>query len=222
MKFRYEPANLPKVVKVETSTERYYADVETGVRFPSVTTMLGAMSDTSWLQDWKDRVGEEEAARVSAIASRRGKNIHKHIEDYLKDELNEKKMMPFNAEIFYQMKRQIDKSLSVIYAIEAIMIAYNLGLAGTCDLFGVWNGIPSVIDHKTSKKPKNKEDILSYFLQCTLYSMMYEEITGIRLEQIVVLIGVDDEPEAQVFVEQRVNYEWIVEAMLEEFYNGQT
>jgi ATP-dependent exoDNAse (exonuclease V) beta subunit len=189
------------------------------MRFPSVTTMLGAMSDNAWVQEWKDRVGDEEAARVSAVASRRGKNIHKQIEDYLNGELNERKMMPFNAEIFYQMKRKLDTHLTVIHAIEAIMIAQKLGLAGTCDLIGVWDGIPSIIDHKTAKKPKNKEDILSYFLQCTLYSIMYEELTGIRLEQIVILIGIDDEKESQVFVEQRSNYEDLVRDILKQFFH---
>ena len=32
-----------------------------GNKYPSVTTVLGAGSDQSWLQEWKDRVGEKEA-----------------------------------------------------------------------------------------------------------------------------------------------------------------
>ena len=34
-------------------------------KFPSITTVLRKTANQAWLQAWKEKVGEEEAARVS-------------------------------------------------------------------------------------------------------------------------------------------------------------
>ena len=81
-----------------------------------------------------------------------------------------------------------------------------IGLAGQVDCIAEFDGIPSVIDFKTSLKLKKEEWILSYFEQCTAYSLMYEDMTGIQARQIVVLISVDHEPKPQVFVKKRGEY----------------
>ena len=58
---------------------------------------------------------------------------------------------------------------------------------------------------RSSLKLKKEEWILNYFEQCTCYSLMYEEMTGIKAKQIVVLISVDHE-KPQVFIKQRNEY----------------
>ena len=215
--FNYKPANIPQAVKIETETERYYLTPE-GHRFNSVTQVIGAMMPKQEIIEWRERVGDAEADKVVNIAVARGKAVHRTIEQYLLGEQFPKKIMPATLATFQQMKKQIDQSLTTIYGIELPLFSYNLKLAGTCDLLGEWNYIPSIIDHKTSKYEKRAEDIQGYFLQACMYSMMYEELSGQRLEQLVVLIGCDDSPEAQVFIRQRKDYEEETRAIIEEFH----
>ena len=78
-------------------------------------------------------------------------------------------------------------------------------MAGRVDCIAEWNGKLSVIDFKTSRKEKRKEWIESYFMQCTAYAIMFEEMTGIPVPQIVVAISVEGY-EPQIYVEKRDNY----------------
>jgi genome maintenance exonuclease 1 len=80
-----------------------------------------------------------------------------------------------------------------------------LRLAGRVDCIAEYEGTLSVIDFKTSRKPKKKEWISNYFMQCTAYAIMFEEITKIPIPQIVLMIAVEGS-EPQMFVEKRDNY----------------
>ena len=106
---------------------------------------------------------------------------------------------------FYDVKPVLDKCLTKVYAQEAGLYSERLGVAGRVDCVGEWNGIDSIIDYKTSKKLKKKEWIDSYFMQSTAYAIMWEERTGIPINQIVVVIAVDNE-EPQIFIEKRENW----------------
>ena len=53
-----------------------------GKSYPSVTTVTGLHS-AKGIAEWRKRVGNEEANRVSAKASSRGTRIHHHCEHYL-------------------------------------------------------------------------------------------------------------------------------------------
>jgi genome maintenance exonuclease 1 len=74
-------------------------------------------------------------------------------------------------------------------------------MAGRVDLIAEWDGVLSVIDFKTSKKIKKKEDIQDYFAQCTAYSGMYEEHVGKSIDQIVIIMAVQDE-KPLIFIEK--------------------
>ena len=56
--------------------------------FPSVTTILSNTTYKPWLEKWKQRVGEEEAARISKIATDRGEAVHSFAERYFNGETN--------------------------------------------------------------------------------------------------------------------------------------
>ena len=66
--------------------------------------------------------------------------------------------------------------------------------------------IPSTIDFKGSTKAKKRDWILGYFIQATAYSLMIEERTGHKTEQIVILMSGETDFSAQVFVDDRKNY----------------
>lgn len=153
-------------------------------------------------------MGEEEANRISGRASRRGTKFHSLMESYIsnqeKDSFLNENVMPDMKLAFKQMLPIVDRIDNVHY-LETMLYSETLGLAGQVDCIAEFDGVPSVIDFKTSLKLKREEWILNYFEQCTCYSLMYEEMTGIKAKQIVVLISVDNE-EPQVFVKQRKDY----------------
>jgi len=100
--------------------------------------------------------------------------------------------------------KTLEENVDEVWGQELALYSDHLNMAGRVDLVGVWNGVPSIIDYKTSKRLKKKEYITGYFLQCTAYAIMIEERTGIPVPQIVIVIA-GDEGE-QVFIEKRDNW----------------
>ena len=74
-----------------------------------------------------------------------------------------------------------------------------LRVAGTVDCIAEYNGVLSVIDFKTSRKPKREEWIEDYFIQAFFYSAAFFEMTGALPEQIVILVAIRNEFDVQVF-----------------------
>lgn len=203
MKFLHNFINLPTLEAVTTPEGRMYMTPVGPL--PSVTTVLGRHGSDQWLKDWKARVGEEEARKVSTQAATRGTAVHSICENYLMNRDYKKGVMPFNLDTFSRIKPHLDRNIGSIYGIEVPLWSAELKTAGRCDLLAGWNGINSVIDFKTSKRPKDESKILSYFLQATCYSLMAEERTGLRVPQIVIAIAVDHE-DAQIFTKDRDQY----------------
>lgn len=204
--FKHNPP--PSVVEIDTVTvdgKRYYATPE-GNRYPSITTVLSILSRQS-IMEWRQRVGAEEANKISTQAARRGTKVHSMCEDYLNNELDLSKYLPSDKQTFMSLKPVLDQKVNNIHAQEIALWSDYLKVAGRCDCIAEWDGKLSVIDFKTSRRLKKKEHISSYFQQASAYAVMYEERTGIPINQIVILIAVDDE-EPQVFVEKRDNYIW--------------
>jgi hypothetical protein len=50
-----------------------------------------------------------------------------------------------------------------------------------------------------------EENILNYFLQCTAYAEMFEELTDKRIDTLVVAIAVEG-GQPQIFVRQKYMY----------------
>ena len=203
----YNDPVLIELKREEINGKRYYVSPN-GTKLPSVTTFLSHFKGDS-IQKWRKKVGEEEANKISARASRRGTKFHSIMESYISNQerdsfLNEN-VMPDMKLAFNNMLPTLDR-LDNVHYLETMLYSETLGLAGQVDCIAEFDGIPSVIDFKTSLKLKREDWILNYFEQCTCYSLMYEEMTGIKAKQIVVLISVDDEPEPQVFVRQRGDY----------------
>ena len=189
--------------RIDGETRLY--ETPQGNRYPSVTTVLGKMTDKSALDAWKKRVGEDEAARVSSRAASRGTNIHTMCEKYILGEEIDTSM-PHNMLMFNQIKKVLDERVDMIRATECTLFSDHLRVAGTTDLVANFDGRLSIIDYKTSSKLKRKDWIESYFLQASLYSFMLWEMENIAVKDIVIIIGVDDSLEAQVFVERPQNY----------------
>ena len=183
---------------------RIYTD-PAGNTYPSITTVLSILGREA-IQAWRARVGEEEANKVSRIASSRGTAVHNLLERYVNNDPDfAKGEMPNILQSFYDVKSVLDTNLQKVYAQEAPLYSKHLGLAGRVDCVGVWDGKNSIVDYKTSRKLKKKEWIHGYFMQCAAYAIMWEERTGMPITQLVVMIAVDNES-PQVFIEHRDNW----------------
>jgi genome maintenance exonuclease 1 len=202
--FDLELLEFAHLNRIDGETARLY-ETPTGERYPSVTTVLGKMSDKTALNEWRKRVGDVEANKVSARAASRGTSIHNMCEKYILGEEIDTSM-PHNMMIFNQIKKILDNKVDTIRATECTLFSHHLQIAGTCDLIADYDGRLSIIDYKTSTRRKRKDWIEGYFLQCALYAYMLWEMTGIGVKDIVIVIGVDDELDAQVFVERPSNY----------------
>jgi len=188
----------------QNESGRKYVTPE-GDKYPSVTTVLSILSEEA-IQAWRARVGEEEANKISRKASTRGTAVHLIIEKYIDNEENFKEsFMPHIIESFENVRPILDDRIGDVYAQEAPLYSHHLGLAGRVDCVGVFDGKPSIIDFKTSRKLKKKEWIEGYFVQESAYAIMWEERTGMPITQLVTIIAVDNE-EPQVFIEHRDNW----------------
>jgi len=192
MTFTYCP---PKVLADLKSTtfpdgKRYYT-LDDGTRLPSVTTVIGLQKKAA-IFEWRKRVGEEEANRISKQATSRGTNVHTICENYLNNKVDYMKgIMPDALEYFLSIKPYLNKINNIHYQ-EAALWSKQLGMAGRVDCIAEYEGELSVIDFKTSSKIKAREDILDYFWQTTAYSLMYEELVGSPINNLVIIMAVKD------------------------------
>jgi len=202
--------NFVPFVELETETidgQRYYVLPDGMTKLKSVTTILGEKTDKTALFEWRKRVGEEEANRISTQAARRGTSIHKISERYVLNEENiYRDQMPINIETFKSIQSTLDERVDNILGIELPLYSKALGCAGRTDLVAEYDGKLSIIDFKTSRKPKKEEWIENYFLQSTVYSMMFEWTYKFSVPQIAIIIAVDDEKTPQTFVMERSKY----------------
>ena len=192
--------DFPTLKRVDAPEGRVY-QTSTGLKYPSVTSVL-SMMDKSSLYEWRKRVGEEEANRVSARAAKRGTAIHSLCEDYLYGKNPEPSM--FDAQVFNSIKPHLDK-IDNIHALESKLYSNYLQVAGTVDCIAEYEGKLSVIDFKTSRRIKTKDEIPGYFIQTSAYAVAFEELTGIPVSRLVIIMGVDDE-QPLVFNEKRDNW----------------
>tara|TARA_B100000609_G_scaffold186083_1_gene170504 strand:+ start:167 stop:853 length:687 start_codon:yes stop_codon:yes gene_type:complete len=181
---------------------RCYIDPN-GVEYPSVTTVLKILSEDS-IRKWRKRVGEEEANRISGRASSRGTAVHSIVEGYLKNE-DVGHYLPHIKQSLQNMRSILDQSVGRIFGLEVALFSRYLGMAGRCDCIAEFDGVPSIVDFKTSLRAKKKENISNYFAQASAYAIMFEERTGMSIPNTVIVMDVDDEAPI-VFKEHRDNY----------------
>lgn len=214
-KFSYVPG-LPELKQMQTdeSTGQRFYVTPTGAKLPSVTTVLGHFKKKSIIE-WRNRVGATEAQKISTRASMRGTKFHNMMESYLRNEEGFlADVMPDMKQSFFDMRKTLDL-IDNIHYIESPLYSEKLGVAGRTDVIGDYDGVLSIIDFKTSTKQKKEEWIENYFEQGTAYALMYEELIGIPIEQIVILISTDDSNEPQVFVREKYQY---IQSLLEKIH----
>ena len=197
--FKHKDVQFEEVETKTINGKRHY--ITPKGNFPSITTVLSVLSRKG-IAEWRARVGEAEADKIGRIACGRGTNVHLMCEQYVNNELDESKFMPDVKAMFNSIKPILKERIGEVYAQEMPMWSSYLGVAGRVDCIAEFDGKLAVIDYKTASKTKKKEWISSYFQQASAYCVMFEERTGVPVNQLVTLIVVDNE-EPQIFIEKR-------------------
>ena len=183
--------------RVEKADKRYYVTPD-GNSYPSITSIL-AQQENLGLEAWKAKVGEKEAKRISQESARIGTAVHQMAEFYLSNyavrlDKEEKKIMDT-----FNRLRFLLGNINNIVGLEVPLFSDLLRVAGTCDCIADYNNRLSIIDFKTSRKPKKEEWIDDYFMQTFAYKLMFEEMTGVEIQQIVILVACTESFDVQVF-----------------------
>jgi hypothetical protein len=200
-KFTHIEHDIPKLQrKTAPSGSRVY-ETPDGNSYPSVTTVTGLLNQKA-IQEWRARVGEKVANEISNRAATRGTRVHQLCEDYLSNK--DVSVDMFDHDMWNSFQPILD-GIDNVHCLETPLYSDHLAVAGTVDCIAEWNGRLSIIDFKTSKRKKSKDQIANYFMQCSAYAVAFEELTGIPVDTLVILMAVDDE-DPIVFVEKRDNY----------------
>lgn len=160
---------------------------------PSITTILGHTEPpetTARLEAWRDAVGHAEADAIVEEAARRGTMLHLMMENHVLGR-PQSDARESDVRLFIGLKRHL-KPVGTVYGTELAMHSDAYGLAGTADMVCDYNGIPSIVDYKTARRAKRTEDIGDYWLQCAFYAAAFEEQYGLKIEQLVILMAVDN------------------------------
>lgn len=190
--------DLPKLYRETNPDGTRLYKTPSGVSYPSVTTITGLHTKQA-IYEWRKRVGEEEANRVSSRASSRGTRIHQLCEDYLRGELNEPDI--FHKEMFDSIRPILDR-IDNIHCLEDQLYSDYLQVAGTVDCIAEYEGTLSIIDFKTSSRLKSRDDIQNYFMQTAAYAVAFEELSHIPVSRLVIIMAVEDE-NPLIFKEKR-------------------
>ena len=179
---------------------RYYK-TPTGVWLPSVTTVTG-WSKREFFKEWREN---PENQKESIRCLTRGNQLHELVEDYInnKDTLWGDKI-PIAVELFNQLKPELNR-IDNIQVQEVPLWSENVGVAGRVDCIADFDGKLSIIDFKGSTKSKREDWIENYFHQATAYALMFQEQTGMKIENIVIMIANEDGTN-QIFVKKPLSY----------------
>lgn len=168
--------------------------------YPSVTALLSATKtakDKSVLKKWRDKVGNDEAKRISKEATDRGTKIHTLAEKYLLalGPVDTSGLEPHEIGFWESIK----PALRPIHHIWCEKFLYHHGLkyAGTADCYALINGKRTIVDFKTASKPKKDEWIKDYQLQIAAYGAAVWERTAQPVEQGLIIVALPNAPAQQ-------------------------
>ena len=189
--FDHLECELPKLDRETIDGVRYYKvpDDDELLKLVSITSITSHFNKEIFV-NWRKRVGNEEADRITKAATSRGTDMHTLTEHYL---LNEDlpKVQPLSDFLFKIAKPKLNL-INSIYTLEGSLYSKQLGIAGTVDCIAEYNGELAIIDFKTSKKPKPRDWIEHYFVQAMAYGCMFYELTGISIKKLVIIMACEN------------------------------
>ena len=223
MTFKFVDVELEplEVEPVNKDGVRFYKLPKTDKYYPSVTSIT-SFKNAKFFKEWRTKIGEDEANRITARATQRGTAFHSIAEDYINGELDLDKYLdnnPLSVRMFQSAKDTLNR-IDNIHCLESFLYSHYLCLAGLVDCIAEFDGELAVIDFKTSTKEKKEEHIENYFVQETAYAAMFLERTGIEVKKIVTLIATE-EGSIQIFQKHNLDdYLQLLKSYIEEFVRG--
>ena len=198
--FNHIHHEYPKLARTTVDGARLY-ETPSGRAYPSITTVTGLLKRQA-IQEWRERVGAEEANKISGRASSRGTRVHSLCENYLSN----LEVTPnyLDHEMWTGITPLLDR-INNIHALETKLYSDHLEVAGTVDCIAEFDGKLSVIDFKTSSRVKSHDDIHDYYMQCSAYAVAFEERTNLPVSQLLIVMAVDDH-DPLLFFEKRNNW----------------
>ena len=193
--------DFPKIERITNPDGSRLYKTPSGFSYPSVTTVT-SLHTAKGIAEWRAKVGNEEANKISGRAAARGTRVHQLCEDYLRNGIAEPDI--FDTEMFNSIRPLLDQ-IDNIHCLETQLYSDFLQVAGTVDCIAEFQGKLSVIDFKTSSRPKDRDDIHNYFMQASAYAVAFEELTNIPIGRIIIIMAVDND-DPRWFIEKRDNW----------------
>ena len=189
--FNHIDIELPQLERETIDGVRYYkvSDEDELIRLVSITSVTSHFNKEIFI-NWRKKVGEEEAEKITKAATSRGTDMHSLVENYLYNR-DLPPVQPLSDFLFKISKSELNR-INNIYALEGSLYSKQLGIAGTVDAIAEYNGELAIIDFKTSKKPKPREWIEHYFVQAAAYACMFYELTEIPVKKLVILMACEN------------------------------
>ena len=199
--FNHVKLDLPQLERETIDGVRYYKvpKEEELLKLVSITSITSHFNKEIFVK-WRKKVGDEEADRVTRKATSRGTDMHTLVENHLHNVEILPKVQPL-SEMLFNVAKPALKRINNIYALEGSLYSQFLGIAGTVDCIAEFDGELSIIDFKTSKKPKPREWIDNYFVQCCAYACMLHELTGLSVKKFVIIMSCEN-GEVEVYEER--------------------
>ena len=190
--FDHVDLNLEPLERETIEGVRYYSipDVDELVKLVSITSVTSHFNKEIFV-NWRKKVGNETADKITKAATKRGTDMHTLTEHYLKNDHELPEVPPISEFLFKIAKGELNK-INNIYALEGALYSKELGIAGTVDCIAEYNGELAIIDFKTSKKPKPREWIEHYFVQAMAYGCMLYEMKGIPVKKLVIIMSCEN------------------------------
>jgi genome maintenance exonuclease 1 len=191
VKFEHVKLDIPPLERETIDGVRYYKvpDGDQLIKLVSITSIT-SFYNKEIFENWRKRVGNAEADKITKAATSRGTDMHTLVENYISNNpLPE--VQELSHKLFDIIKPAVDR-IGKIYGIEIGLYSKYLGIAGTADTIAEFDGELSIIDYKTSKKPKPRDWIENYFVQAAAYACMLHEITGLVPKKLVILMACEN------------------------------
>lgn len=217
-KIKYKEA---KQINDPVTRKRVYLTPD-GEKTPSVTTILSSTKDMTHLLEWRKRVGEENAKRITTEAAGVGTAMHANLERFVVGEQRQPGNNPVHVQANKMANVIIENALcdvNEIWSMEQTL--YYPGLySGTTDLVGEYKGKPAIMDYKQTNKPKKPEWVGDYYLQLMAYALAHNEVYGTEIREGHVFMCSRDLTYQQFSITpdtwNKYEDEWLVK--LEEYY----
>lgn len=190
--FEHVELNLRPLERETIDGVRYYKipDDEELLKLVSITSVISHYNK-EFFANWRKKVGEDQANRITKAATNRGTDFHTLTEFFLKNEECSTDVLPISKFLFQIAKSEL-KNLNKIYGLEKALYSKELGVAGTVDCIAEYKNELAIVDFKTSKKAKPRDWIDGYFVQCAAYACMLYEMTGIIVKKFVIIMACED------------------------------